>query len=113
MVHKLNPKIFTLLAKKNLDPMIIGVSVNLRIIIVNRHYDDFLSFIWPFLEDEMVWTLGEVCGFLVRSLYTALDQDSKHIFSVHFVWKTLAPSTTSFFMWLLWWDRAPRVDNLI
>lgn len=65
------------------------------------------------LKDEHVWTLDKAGGFSVKSLCAAMDQDTAHHFPVRFVWKTLSPSKSSFFMWLLWWDQAPTVDNLI
>lgn len=46
-------------------------------------------------------------------MYAALYSYTLSSYPKECVWNNLIPLKVSFFMWELWWDKTPRVDNLI
>lgn len=64
-------------------------------------------------RDVMLWCIDEENGFFVKSIYHALCPPGRPFFLRKCVWNSLIQLKVSFFMWELWWDRAPTVDNLI
>lgn len=65
------------------------------------------------VEDERLWTLDENKGFSVRSMYKALVPGDSCSFPARLIWNSLILTKVSFFIWELWWDCAPTLDNLI
>lgn len=50
--------------------------------------------------------------FLACSLYAALSLSEVVFFLDRYIWNHCVHLKVSFFFWLLWWDRAPTLDNL-
>lgn len=63
--------------------------------------------------DWRVWLPDVDNGFTVKSRYQALTNGDTTSFPDLFIWSKLVSSEISFFMWLVWWDRIPTLDNLI
>lgn len=50
------------------------------------------------INDERIWSLNEIQGFSVKSMYNAMDQREAIPFLARFIWSKLVPSNISFFM---------------
>lgn len=64
------------------------------------------------LQDERIWSLNEKYGFLIKFMYATMCILELASCPSNFIWNTHIPSKVAFFMWLLWWNHAPMVDNL-
>lgn len=61
---------------------------------------------------EMIWSLNEKDGFSVNSMYGALCPHVRGPNPGIYVWNAKVPLKVSFFMWELWWNCVPTIDNL-
>lgn len=65
------------------------------------------------MMDERVWVLDEKKCFSVKSFNEVLSSLPPLHCPSQFIWNKIFPMKISFFLWLLWGDRIPPVDNLI
>lgn len=64
------------------------------------------------LEDDMIWVHDEDGGFSVPSMSDALTPQRPEFSPGICVWNPHIQLKVSFFMWKLWWNRAPLVTTL-
>lgn len=67
----------------------------------------------PDKEDELIWLKNKDRGFSIKSMYETMSIQKPESSPRIYAWNPLIQLKVSYFVWKLWWDCPPTMDNLI